>query len=115
MGVPGRKNVLWVGHGWSRRLYSSGADWFYRQAERGPCSLAQSQATPTYSGDINFGIFANETGGKLFYDRNDVNTEIDESEELYRKIATADNCVARVTRKQGTLVPMLDESESVTQ
>ena len=35
-----------------------------------------------FSGAINFGIFVNETGGKLFYNRNDVNTEIEESEEL---------------------------------
>jgi hypothetical protein len=34
-----------------------------------------------FSGDINFGVFVNETGGNLFYNRNDVNTEIKQSEE----------------------------------
>ncbi len=35
-----------------------------------------------FSGDINFGVFVNETGGKLFYNRNDVNTEIKEAQQL---------------------------------
>jgi hypothetical protein len=35
-----------------------------------------------FAGDINFGVFVNETGGKLFYNRNDVNREIERSEEL---------------------------------
>jgi VWFA-related protein len=35
-----------------------------------------------FSGDINFGVFVNETGGKLFYNRNDVNTEINEAQQL---------------------------------
>ena len=35
-----------------------------------------------FSGDINFGVFVNETGGKLFYHRNDINTEIKQSEQL---------------------------------
>jgi VWFA-related protein len=35
-----------------------------------------------FSGEINFGVFVNETGGKLFYNRNDINTEIKESQEL---------------------------------
>lgn len=35
-----------------------------------------------FSGDINFGVFVNETGGKLFYNRNDINTEIKQSLEL---------------------------------
>ena len=34
-----------------------------------------------FSGDINFGVFVNETGG-LFYKRNDINAEIKQSEEL---------------------------------
>ena len=34
-----------------------------------------------FSGDINFGVFVNETGG-LFYKRNDIDTEIKQSEEL---------------------------------
>ncbi len=35
-----------------------------------------------FAGDINFGVFVNETGGSLFYNRNDVDTEIKQSEEL---------------------------------
>ena len=35
-----------------------------------------------FAGDINFGVFVNETGGKLFYNRNDVNREIERSQEL---------------------------------
>ena len=35
-----------------------------------------------FSGDINFGVFVNETGGKLFYNRNDIENEIRRSEQL---------------------------------
>ena len=35
-----------------------------------------------FSGDVNFGVFVNETGGKLFYNRNDIDTEIKQSQEL---------------------------------
>jgi len=35
-----------------------------------------------FSGDINFGLFVNETGGKLFYNRNDIENEIRRSEQL---------------------------------
>ena len=35
-----------------------------------------------FAGDINFGVFVNETGGKLFYNRNDVDREIERSQEL---------------------------------
>jgi VWFA-related protein len=35
-----------------------------------------------FAGDINVGVFVNETGGKLFYNRNDVDREIARSEEL---------------------------------
>jgi hypothetical protein len=38
-------------------------------------------ATDPFSGDINFGVFVNETGGNLFYNRNDVSTEIKQPEE----------------------------------
>jgi VWFA-related protein len=34
-----------------------------------------------FAGDINFGVFVNETGGNLFFNRNDINTEIKQSEE----------------------------------
>jgi hypothetical protein len=35
-----------------------------------------------FAGDINFGVFVNETGGKLFYNRNDVDKEIRTSEQM---------------------------------
>ena len=38
--------------------------------------------TDPFAGDINFGLFVNETGGKLFYNRNDVDAEIARSQQL---------------------------------
>jgi len=35
-----------------------------------------------FAGDVNFGVFVNETGGKLFYNRNDVEMEIKQSERM---------------------------------
>lgn len=35
-----------------------------------------------FAGEINFGLFSNETGGRLFYNRNDVDAEIQRSEQL---------------------------------
>lgn len=35
-----------------------------------------------FAGDVNFGVFVNETGGKLFFNRNDVDEEIDQSERM---------------------------------
>jgi hypothetical protein len=35
-----------------------------------------------FAGDINFGVFVNETGGNLFYNRNDIDAEIQRSLEL---------------------------------
>jgi len=37
-----------------------------------------------FAGDINYGVFVNETGGQLFYNRNDVDREIKRSQELAR-------------------------------
>jgi hypothetical protein len=34
------------------------------------------------NGDINFGVFADETGGKLFFNRNDVDGEMREAERI---------------------------------
>lgn len=51
-------------------------------------SLSESQAdadvgeTDPFAGDVNFGLFVNETGGKLFFNRNDVDAEIQRSEQL---------------------------------
>jgi hypothetical protein len=35
-----------------------------------------------FNDEVNFGLVANETGGKLFFDRNDVDAEMRESERL---------------------------------
>ena len=35
-----------------------------------------------FAGDVNFGVFVNETGGKLFFNRNDVDAEIRRSQQL---------------------------------
>jgi VWFA-related protein len=41
-----------------------------------------------FAGAINFGLFVNGTGGRLFYDRNDMGAEIDEAQELGSKYYT---------------------------
>lgn len=35
-----------------------------------------------FAGDVNFGVLVNETGGKLFFNRNDVDAEIRRSQQL---------------------------------
>lgn len=113
-GVPGRKNIIWVGHG-GPNIYTVslapkmidelngyvhdttnllvdsrislfviypglpvGAVITRSEMEAG---IDIGDDTDPFSGDINFGVFVNETGGNLFYNRNDVNTEIKQSEE----------------------------------
>ena len=44
--------------------------------------------TDPFAGNINFGLFVNETGGKLFFDRNDVDAQIQRSEQLGRNYYT---------------------------
>jgi len=114
-GLPGRKNIVWVGHGgpniFTINLPPSDVDALdeYVHATtnmlvdsrmslfviypglpvNGPVITASEMEagidigddTDPFSGDINFGVFVNETGGNLFYNRNDVNTEIKQSEE----------------------------------
>ena len=114
-GVPGRKNIVWVGHGGPNILTiglpGATVDLLNRYLHdttnmlvdsrislfliypglsvRGPgFGWSESSAgtdigdDDPFSGDINFGILVNETGGKLFYNRNDINTEIKQSEQL---------------------------------
>lgn len=114
-GIPGRKNILWVGHG-SPGLFTSSfpaitiskldqyvhdttnmlvdsritrfviypglkveaRDFNMSEISAG---VALSDSDP-FAGDINFGVFVNETGGKLFYNRNDIDGEIKESQML---------------------------------
>lgn len=51
-----------------------------------PVSAADAEADigsgEPFAGDVNFGVFVNETGGKLFYNRNDVDAEMRQSEQL---------------------------------
>jgi VWFA-related protein len=114
-GVPGRKNIVWVGHGGpnlytinltgsvtdelnlymhdtTNLLVDSRVSLFViypgLSAAGAGFSLSAIEAgqdigdSDPFAGDINFGVLVNETGGKLFYNRNDINTEIKQSMEL---------------------------------
>jgi hypothetical protein len=114
--APGRKNIVWVGHGGPNVYLDSVAF-----PEKSLAELKQYVHSTTnmlvdarislfvlypglpvdgnlrtlsawqsalvigddpFAGDVNFGLFANETGGQLFYSRNNVDMEIKESEEM---------------------------------
>jgi len=122
-GVPGRKNIVWVGHGspsfktvfmtpevklllkqcmhtTANLLVNARASLFviYPGLKIGHFVLfgAGPAAPPSawdaessigddsnpFAEDINFGVFVNETGGELFYNRNDVDAEINRSQFL---------------------------------
>jgi VWFA-related protein len=115
-GVPGRKNIVWVGHGgpsiYTEALVGPIVDELNQYARdttnmlvdarislfviypglpvNGPAlTLSEGSAeadigddNDPFAGDINFGVLVNETGGKLFFNRNDVDREIRRSEEL---------------------------------
>jgi VWFA-related protein len=114
-GVPGRKNIVWVGHGgpsvntvfWDGKLTEQLDRYVHETANMlvdarislfviypglpvsagvGSRSAMSAQADPgntdPFAGDINFGVFVNETGGNLYYNRNDVDMEIKRSQEL---------------------------------
>ena len=129
-GVPGRKNIIWVGHGGpslylgvvqgaSAKLEEELKQYVHtttnmlvdarislfviypglsgglqhlgpggRVQQPGFYSSAQMSAyaeigdEDPFAGDINFGVFVNETGGKLFYNRNDLDTVIKQSEVI---------------------------------
>lgn len=116
-GVPGRKNIVWVGHG-GPNIFLNTADLTGSDVERlkqyvhdttnllvnsrislfviypdlkihgnvMPISAGYSDVDlgdgDPFSGDVNFGVFVNESGGKLFFNRNDVDMEIKRSEEM---------------------------------
>ncbi len=115
-GVPGRKNVVWVGHG-GPNITLIGPDLtgqdiadLKQYVHDTTNMLVDSRITlyviypglkmrrdmttsmmdsgmdigddDPFNGDINFGVFANETGGKLFFNRNDVDKLIARSELL---------------------------------
>jgi VWFA-related protein len=116
-GVPGRKNIIWVGHGGpsvqlnlakispetaekireyvhltTNMLVEARISMFViypgLAISQPGFSLSAQQAAMVigdddpFSGDINFGLLSNETGGLLFYNRNDVDAEIRRSEQL---------------------------------
>jgi VWFA-related protein len=114
-GVPGRKNVVWVGHGGpnvnTMFLPSHWVELIHRYVHEttnmlvdarvslfviypglkveGPAlSISAMDAnadignSDPFAGDVNFGVLVNETGGKLFFNRNDVDAEIRRSQQL---------------------------------
>lgn len=116
-GVPGRKNIVWIGHG-GPSINLAAADLTDKQEEMlkryvhatanmlvdarvtlfviypglqpyNPAfSLSAMQAdadigeTDPFAGDINFGVLVDETGGKLFYNRNDLDAMMERSLRL---------------------------------
>src|SRR5271167_1424456 len=124
-GVPGRKNIIWVGHGGpslgfgaaqraegkledklkqyvhsiTNMLVDARISLFviypglpgglyephrsgFRSSAAQMSAYAQIGDDDPFAGDINFGVLVNETGGKLFYNRNDLDTEIKQSEGI---------------------------------
>lgn len=114
-GVPGRKNIVWVGHGGpglntaffpgsiveKLNRYVHGITNMLVNARislfviypglpvRGASDTLSTMDSAVdlgdndpFAGDINFGIFVNETGGKLFYNRNDIDQEMRQSQLL---------------------------------
>lgn len=115
-GVPGRKNVVWVGQGapgvpldpvaFSAKFLGKLKEYVHSTTNmlvdarislfviypglpvRGEVmTLSAMQAgidigDDPFAGDVNFGLFANETGGRLFYNHNNLDTEIKESEQM---------------------------------
>jgi VWFA-related protein len=116
-GVPGRKNIVWVGHGgpgiyldtiaFSPKEVNELKDYAHDttnmlvdarmslfviypglKVNGSSMSLSAMESdidlgdSDPFAGDINFGVFVNETGGKLFFNRNDVDKLIGRSQEL---------------------------------
>jgi VWFA-related protein len=126
-GVPGRKNIIWVGHGgpglWTpdftghsiielKRLVRETVNMLVdarislfviyprleaiprirtlRQMDSSIESRALSEMDSEldfgdgdpFASDINFGVLVNETGGKLFYNRNDVAGGFEQSQQM---------------------------------
>jgi VWFA-related protein len=61
---------------------------FVNLSGRSPLPISAADAEASFDSDhpfaenINFGVFVNETGGKLFYNRNDVDAEMHQSQQL---------------------------------
>lgn len=119
-GIPGRKNIIWVGHGGPSLILNpiqtpgkiadelkaythstvnmlvdsrislfviypglpvSGNSIRYGDYSA-MLSTEQIGDNDPFTGDISFGVLVNETGGKLFFNRNDVDAEIAQSERM---------------------------------
>ncbi len=113
-GVPGRKNVLWLGRGGpnlNRAAYGTVLDGWAPYVHAAANLLVEARVSlfvvfpqlkvtsqhsvlgspaamdrdanyannGPFTGDVNFALFAKETGGSLFFNRNDLSTEIDEA------------------------------------
>ena len=116
-GIPGRKNIIWVGHGGPRIntafLPTQVSTALLQYAHSVTNMLVDSRITlfvlypglrvnePSLDnpvmdaafdpgdndlfgakGDVNFGIFADETGGKLFFNRNNIDAMIRDAERM---------------------------------
>jgi len=114
-GMPGRKNIIWVGNGGpslqtialnnslvqrlvqyvhetTNMLVDERVSLFvvYPGLATGGKldfkEIGSAETDPGYSdpfaGDINFGVFVAETGGKLYFNRNDVDMQIEHSQEM---------------------------------
>lgn len=113
-GVPGRKNVVWLGVGGPglslRSLTGKSLDRLNQEVHGTTNMLVDARVSlyvifpglkfedPTilpggnvndsvrkndpFVGDVNFGVFVNETGGNLFYNNNDFDGEMKRSQEL---------------------------------
>ncbi|MFP5230905.1 MAG: VWA domain-containing protein [Acidobacteriota bacterium] len=117
-GVPGRKNIVWVGHGGpgvflyvssvltpkdiqalreyahetTNMLVDSRISLYViypgLHVNRSTMSMSSMDADidigndDPFSGNINFGLFANATGGKLYFNRNDLAHLMGRSEQL---------------------------------
>ncbi|MGA8042091.1 MAG: VWA domain-containing protein [Terracidiphilus sp.] len=116
-GVPGRKNVIWVGHGgpgvfldtpdFTPQDLQALRDYAHQttnllvdsrislyviypglHVNRSTMSISSMDADidlgedDPFGGNINFGLFANATGGKLYFNRNDLDHLIGRSEQL---------------------------------
>ncbi|HUD54972.1 MAG TPA: VWA domain-containing protein [Terracidiphilus sp.] len=116
-GVPGRKNIIWVGHGgpgiyldslaFSGKVRDELKEYAHEttnmlvdarislfviypglKVNGNVMSLSAMESdinlgdSDPFAGDINFGVFVNETGGELFYNRNDVDKLVGRSQRL---------------------------------
>ncbi len=120
-GVPGRKNIIWVGHGapgfnmmgWpagiqkdveqylhatTNMLVDSRVSLYVIYPGLSVRTAAMNLTTmdsdvdlgdgDPFMDEVNFGLVVNEPGGKLFFNRNDIDEEMRESERLGSKYYT---------------------------